>query len=118
VSTSRLKRALPPVDRALCELAAGLTHRQHEIQPADLDTLRALSLDDRAIHDAVQVVAYELHMALDVAMPFSRAEKRATVEDIEGLRTSVRSMHRTLAWEGMARASRRQDPPGDELSTD
>jgi hypothetical protein len=40
------------------------------------------------------------------------------VEDIEGLRASVRSMHRTLAWEGMARASRRQDPPGEEPSTD
>ena len=34
---------------------------------------------------AVQVVAYELHMCLDVAVPFSRVEKPATVEDIEGL---------------------------------
>jgi tRNA/rRNA methyltransferase len=34
---------------------------------------------------AVQVVAYELHMAVDVAMPFSRVEKQATVEDVEGL---------------------------------
>jgi tRNA/rRNA methyltransferase len=34
---------------------------------------------------AVQVVAYELHMALDVAVPFSRVEKAATVEDLEGL---------------------------------
>ncbi|OGA72176.1 MAG: hypothetical protein A3G81_32840 [Betaproteobacteria bacterium RIFCSPLOWO2_12_FULL_65_14] len=34
---------------------------------------------------AVQVVAYELHMALDAALPFSRVEKRATVEDLEGL---------------------------------
>jgi tRNA/rRNA methyltransferase len=34
---------------------------------------------------AVQVVAYELHMAVDVAMPFSRVERQATVEDIEGL---------------------------------
>jgi tRNA/rRNA methyltransferase len=34
---------------------------------------------------AVQVVAYELHMCLDVAVPFSRVEKAATVEDIEGL---------------------------------
>lgn len=34
---------------------------------------------------AVQVVAYELHMALDVAVPFSRTEKAATVEDLEGL---------------------------------
>src|ERR1044071_10346086 len=31
---------------------------------------------------AVQVVAYEVRMCVDVAMPFSRVEKRATVEDI------------------------------------
>jgi tRNA/rRNA methyltransferase len=34
---------------------------------------------------AVQVVAYELRMCVDVAMPFARVEKRATVEDREGL---------------------------------
>jgi tRNA/rRNA methyltransferase len=34
---------------------------------------------------AVQVVAYELRMCLDVAIPFSRVEKQATVEDREGL---------------------------------
>ncbi len=34
---------------------------------------------------AVQVVAYELHMALDVAIPFARTEKAATIEDLEGL---------------------------------
>jgi len=34
---------------------------------------------------AVQVVAYELHMAADAAIPFARSERLATVEDIEGL---------------------------------
>ena len=34
---------------------------------------------------AVQVVAYEVRMCVDVAMPFTRVEKRATVEDLEGL---------------------------------
>jgi tRNA/rRNA methyltransferase len=34
---------------------------------------------------AVQVVAYELHMAVDPAIPFARVEKLATVEDLEGL---------------------------------
>jgi tRNA/rRNA methyltransferase len=34
---------------------------------------------------AVQVVAYELRMAVDVAIPFARVEKQATVEDLEGL---------------------------------
>src|SRR5204863_6711083 len=34
---------------------------------------------------AVQVVAYEVRMAADVAMPFARVEKQATVDDLEGL---------------------------------
>jgi len=34
---------------------------------------------------AVQLVAYELRMCVDVAMPFARVEKRATVEDLEAL---------------------------------
>ena len=34
---------------------------------------------------AVQIVAYELRMAVDVAIPFQRTEKLATVRDLEGL---------------------------------
>lgn len=49
---------LEPTDRALCDLAARLTHRQHEASAADLDALRRIGLDDRAIHEAVQVIAY------------------------------------------------------------
>lgn len=49
---------LTPVDRALCEFAARLTHHQHQMSPADLDALRSHGLDDRAIHDAVQVISY------------------------------------------------------------
>jgi uncharacterized peroxidase-related enzyme len=49
---------LTPVDRALCEYAAKLTHHQHDCCAADLDLLRSVGLDDRAIHDAVQIVAY------------------------------------------------------------
>jgi uncharacterized peroxidase-related enzyme len=49
---------LSPADRAMCEFASKLTLRQHEMTPADLDGLRELGLDDRAIHDAVQVIAY------------------------------------------------------------
>jgi uncharacterized peroxidase-related enzyme len=49
---------LSQVDRALCAFAAKLTHHQHEMTPADLDDLRAQGLDDRAIHDAVQVIGY------------------------------------------------------------
>lgn len=46
------------VDRALCEFAAKLTHTPGKMLPADLDALRSAGLDDRAIHDAVQVIAY------------------------------------------------------------
>jgi len=49
---------LSPADRALCEFASNLTHRQREITPADLDRLRDQGFDDRAIHDAVQVIGY------------------------------------------------------------
>lgn len=49
---------LSPADRALCELAEKLTHRQHQLTAADLDVLRGHGFDDRAIHDAVQVIAY------------------------------------------------------------
>jgi len=45
-------------ERALCELAARLTHQQHAASAADLEALRRLGLDDRAIHEAVQVIAY------------------------------------------------------------
>jgi uncharacterized peroxidase-related enzyme len=49
---------LSSVDRALCGLAEKITHHQFEMTPADLDALRAVGLDDTAIHDAVQVIAY------------------------------------------------------------
>jgi uncharacterized peroxidase-related enzyme len=49
---------LSSIDRALCELAEKLTHRQREMSPEDLAALRTKGLDDTAIHDAVQVIAY------------------------------------------------------------
>jgi uncharacterized peroxidase-related enzyme len=49
---------LSDADRELCELAEKLTHRQHEMSAGDLDRLRARGFDDRAIHDAVQVIGY------------------------------------------------------------
>ncbi len=49
---------LAEVDKALCEVAEKLTNRQGTMAPGDLDRLRAHSLDDTAIHDAVQVIAY------------------------------------------------------------
>ncbi len=49
---------LTAADRALCEYGVKLTSRQEEMSPADLDTLRGHGLDDRAIHDATQVIGY------------------------------------------------------------
>ena len=49
---------LAPADQALCQLAAKITHQHREMAPSDLDALREHGFDDRAIHDAVQVIAY------------------------------------------------------------
>lgn len=49
---------LNEADIALCEFAEKLTENQHHMSPADLDKLRECGFDDRAIHDAAQVIAY------------------------------------------------------------
>lgn len=49
---------LSSANRALCAFAAKLTHEQQAMSPADLDALRREGFDDRAIHDAAQVVGY------------------------------------------------------------
>lgn len=45
-------------DRALCAFAVKLTREQRSMRAEDLDVLRGHGFDDRAIHDAVQVIAY------------------------------------------------------------
>jgi uncharacterized peroxidase-related enzyme len=50
--------ALGAADRALCAYAEKVTHAQRDVGPSDLDELRAVGFDDRAIHDATQVIAY------------------------------------------------------------
>jgi uncharacterized peroxidase-related enzyme len=52
------KAPLAPLDRALCEYAERLTREPARVGRAEVDALRAAGLDDRAIHDAVQVIAY------------------------------------------------------------
>ncbi|GAB4580525.1 MAG: hypothetical protein Fur0022_32670 [Anaerolineales bacterium] len=49
---------LTETDRALCAFAAKLTLTPAQMSPADLDALRAVGLDDVAIHDATQVIGY------------------------------------------------------------
>ncbi len=51
------KAPLSDGDRALCEFAAKLTQRQTKMTSGDLEILRGHGFDDRAIHDAVQVIA-------------------------------------------------------------
>ena len=45
-------------DRLLCELGEKLARDSLGIDDADIARLRAAGFDDRAIHDAVQVIAY------------------------------------------------------------
>jgi uncharacterized peroxidase-related enzyme len=45
-------------DEALCAYAIKLTETPAAMSRADVDKLRAVGLDDVAIHDAIQVVSY------------------------------------------------------------
>ena len=58
VVTDWRQAALAPADQALCEHSAKLTGGQVHVTPGDLEDLRAAGLDDRAIHDATQVIAF------------------------------------------------------------
>ncbi|MEW6323630.1 MAG: peroxidase [Acidobacteriota bacterium] len=49
---------LADTDRALCAFAEKLTRTPQAMTRDDVEALRALGLDDRAVHDAVQVIAY------------------------------------------------------------
>ncbi len=49
---------LSPEDRALCGFATRLTRNPAGMSPVDLDRLRAAGFDDRAIHDAAQVISF------------------------------------------------------------
>jgi uncharacterized protein YqeY len=49
---------LAAVDQALCAYAEKLTQTPHQMTESDLETLRQHGLDDRAIHDATQVISY------------------------------------------------------------
>lgn len=49
---------LTPADRALCDHAVKLTRAPSELTQADIAGLREAGFDDRAIHDATQVISY------------------------------------------------------------
>ena len=69
---------LSEVDRALCAYGEKLTRAPSEMGEQDAAALRAVGLDDEAIHDAIQVVAYfnyinrvadAVHVDLEEDMP-------------------------------------------------
>jgi len=45
-------------DVALCAFAEALTYRRKPLGPEDVEALRVHGFDDRAIHDATQVIGY------------------------------------------------------------
>ena len=49
---------LPPQVEALCDYAVKLTRTPAAMSGADVAVLRGHGWDDRAIHDAIQVIAY------------------------------------------------------------
>ena len=60
-------------DRALCAYAEKLTQGPARMTEADINALRLHNFDDRAIHDATQVIAYFNYInriadGLDVAL--------------------------------------------------
>lgn len=72
------KAELPPRERALAAFAEKLTLSPAAMRREDLEGLRSHGLDDRALHDATQVVAYfnyinriadALHVDLESDMP-------------------------------------------------
>ena len=50
--------ALEPRARALCDFAAKLTRAPATVSNTEIAALRPHGLDDAAIHDAIQVIAY------------------------------------------------------------
>jgi uncharacterized peroxidase-related enzyme len=69
---------LSPADRALCAYAEKLTLRPSCMTLGDIEELRRAGFDDRAIHDAIQVIGYfnyinrvadALHVDLEENMP-------------------------------------------------
>lgn len=52
------KAGLNAADQALCAYAVKITRTPERLQAKDLDELRAHGFDERALHDAVQIISY------------------------------------------------------------
>ena len=58
ISSNWREAPLVEADAALCAYAEKLTLSPQEMVEADVNVLRQHGLDDRAIHDATQVISY------------------------------------------------------------
>lgn len=58
IATDWRTALLSTADAALCEFAERLTRSPSSMRELDIESLRSAGFDDRAIHDATQVVAY------------------------------------------------------------
>lgn len=58
IATDYRQADLSEADHALCEFAEKLTRTPGAMDAQDVERLRRVGFDDRAIHDAVAVVAY------------------------------------------------------------
>ncbi len=58
VETPADQLPLDAVDRELVRYADLLTQRPAAVSAADIESLREVGLDDRAIHDACAIIAY------------------------------------------------------------
>ncbi len=58
IKSDYTRATLSDIDRALCDHAVKLTRTPQEVTRADIDRLREVGLDDRAISDATQVIAF------------------------------------------------------------
>jgi len=58
IATNWRQAPLSQVDQALCAYAEKLTRSPEQMAESDLEKLRQHKLDDRAIHDATQVISY------------------------------------------------------------
>ncbi len=77
--TDRSKIDLSETDRLLCNLAENLTLNKNPDYAGEIETLQKAGLDDRAILDAVQVIAYfnfVNRMVLGLGVEFSNEEMK------------------------------------------
>ena len=58
ISSDWREASFSPENKALCGYAEKLTLSPNRINADDVEILRGHGLDDRTIHDAIQVIAY------------------------------------------------------------